>query len=261
VDGQGASITARDLVLARGRSVALRVDRLDIPAGAVTALVGPNGSGKSTFLHGAAGLLEPAAGTLRVLGEEPGKVRPRVAYVLQVTEVHAHMPVTVGEVVAMGRYAVRGPFGRFAAADRAAVDGAIERLELGDVRRRHLGELSGGQRQRVFVAQGLAQQAEVLLLDEPVTGLDLVSIQRIRQVIAEERAAGTTVVVATHDLAEASTVDHVVLLAGRVVADGPPADVLTAQALGEAYGGRLLRLPDGALVLDEGAHHDHAPRN
>ena len=117
--------------------------------------------------------------------------------------------------------------------------------------------LSGGQRQRVFVAQGLAQQGEVLLLDEPVTGLDVVSRQRILDVVAEERAAGRTIVMTTHDLAEASTTDHVLLLAGRIVAAGSPAEVLTADHLADAYGGRLLRLADGMVLIDDPHHHAH----
>jgi manganese transport system ATP-binding protein len=257
MEGQLAAVTARGVVLPRGRRVALRIDELTVPSAAVTAVVGPNGSGKSTFLHAVAGLLQPSVGELRVLGEAPDRVRSRVAYVLQATEVHEHMPVTVREVVAMGRYAVRGALGRLGAGDRAAVAEAVERLELGDVLRRHLGELSGGLRQRVFVAQGLAQQADILLLDEPVTGLDVASASRIREVVAEERDAGRTVVVATHDLAEASAADHLVLVAGRVVAAGPPSAALTRDTLAEAYGARLLRVGDDTLLLDEGAHHDH----
>jgi manganese transport system ATP-binding protein len=184
-------------------------------------------------------------------------VRGSVAYVLQATEVHEHMPVTVAEVVTMGRYAGRGLAGRLTAEDRRVVDSVLDRLELAGVRRRHLGELSGGQRQRVFVAQGLAQEADVLLLDEPVTGLDLPSQHRIREVLAEERDAGRTVVVATHDLAEASLADHVVLFAGRVVAAGAPHEALTPTTLADAYGARLLRLDGATLLLDEGAHHTH----
>jgi ABC-type Mn2+/Zn2+ transport system ATPase subunit len=257
VEGQAPSITARGVVLLRGHREALRVDRLDLTPGSTTALVGPNGSGKSTFLHAVAGLLRPAAGALQVLGHAPARARARVAYVLQATEVNEHMPVTVGEVVRMGRYAVRGVWGRLGAGDRAAVDDAVERLELGALLGRHLGELSGGQRTRVFVAQGLAQGADVLLLDEPVAGVDLPPVQRIRRVVEEERAAGRTVVVATHDLADASSADRVVLLAGRVVAAGPPEAVLTADSLAEAYGSRLLRVGDTRLLLDEGSHHDH----
>jgi manganese transport system ATP-binding protein len=251
------AVAARDLELRRGGRVALRVDELALPVGQVTALVGPNGSGKSTLLHAIAGLLSPIAGELTVLGEPAARARSRVAYVLQSTEVAEHLPVTVGEVVAMARYPRLGLVRRPKAADRAAVAEALERLELSDLVKRHVGELSGGQRQRVFVAQGLAQAADLLLLDEPVSGLDLASAERIRESVAGERAAGRTVVVSTHDLGEAQTADHVVLLAGRVVAAGPPAAALTPATLADAYGPRLVRLPGGALLLDDGAHHDH----
>lgn len=255
-DDVGA-ISAVGLVLQRDGRVALRVDALELAAGAVTALVGPNGSGKSTFLHAVAGLLEPVAGSLVVLGRSPREARRDVAYVLQSVAVTEYLPITVGEVVAMGRYAERGPFRPLRAEDRARVIAAVERLELVHLVNRPIGELSGGERQRAFVAQALAQDAPVLLLDEPMTGLDLASADRIREVIADERAAGRTVVVATHDLAEAQRADHLVLLAGRVVAAGPSSSVLTRGALVEAYGGRLLHLDGDAVVIDDGAHHEH----
>src|SRR5690606_19133964 len=116
-------------------------------------------------------------------------------------------------------------------------------------------DLSGGQRQRVLVAQGLAQGAELLLLDEPVNGLDTASRARILEVIAQERSAGRTVVLTTHDLADARRADHVVLLAGRVVAQGPPEEVLVPDVLRSAYGGRLLVVGDGRIHLDDPHHH------
>lgn len=116
--------------------------------------------------------------------------------------------------------------------------------------------MSGGQRQRVFVAQGLAQEADILLLDEPVAGLDIVSIGQIRKIIEEERAAGRTVVVATHDLDEAARSDHVVLVKGRVVSSGPPAEALTPEHLVAAYGGRVLQLGDEVVAIDDGVHHE-----
>jgi manganese transport system ATP-binding protein len=130
----------------------------------------------------------------------------------------------------------------------------MERLRIGDLQDRHLDELSGGQRQRVFVAQGLVQEADILLLDEPITGLDLVSKEIIEDVILEERDRGTTIVMTTHDLGEASATDHVLLLGGVVVASGPPDEVLTPRYLSEAYGIPLTALESGAVVLDD-AHH------
>jgi manganese transport system ATP-binding protein len=217
----------------------------------VTALIGPNGAGKSTLLHALAGLLEPRAGRLDVTPPRPAGV----AYVLQGTHVPSHLPLTVRETVTMGRYARLGPWRRLGTDDRAAVDHAIEALGLTALARRPLHQLSGGQRQRAFVAQGLAQDADLLLLDEPITGLDIVSRQHIVDAIAAERAKGRAVVVSTHDLGDASESDHLLLLAGRVVAQGAPADVLTEANLTDAYGGHVLRLGHGTLILDDHAHH------
>lgn len=244
---------------AHGAHVALTGASFSLRAGEATSLIGPNGSGKSTLLNAIAGLHAPAAGSLSVLGARPASVRRRIAYVLQATATGEHLPVTTREVVAMGRYADLGPFGRFGAADRQLVDAALERLDLSDLARRHLSELSGGQRQRVFVAQGLVQHAEVLLLDEPLAGLDLGSQERILAVVAEERDAGRTVVTSTHDLSEAASADNLLLLAGRLVASGPPAGVLTAEHLSAAYGGAVLRLEGGAVMVDDGSHHHHGP--
>ncbi len=254
-----AAVEVTDTTLSYGDHIALEIHSITVREGTVTALIGPNGSGKSTLLHALAGLLRPRHGQTEVLGAEPGIERRRVGYVLQSTEANQHMPLTVAEAVAMGRYATRGWFGGFRAADRRAVAEAMERLVISDLARRQLGELSGGQRQRVFVAQGLAQEADLLLLDEPIGGLDLVSRQAILDVMAGEREAGRTVVFSTHDLGEAAQADHLLLLAGRVVASGPAPEVLTEARLAEAYGGRLVRLDGGAVLLDDGAHHHDRP--
>ena len=244
-------------VVRQGRSV-LQVPTLRLRPG-VTALVGSNGSGKTTLLHTIAGLLRPVAGRVTVLDRDPVEARGRVAYVLQATAVSAHLLVTVEEVVALARAARRGPVRRLRPTDRQIVRQAMERLDIADLARRQLAELSGGQRQRVFVAQGLAQQAAVLLLDEPVAGLDLPSADRIRNVVAAERDAGSTVLIATHDLDEAAGADEVVLLAGSVVAAGRPEDVLTPAHLRRAYGSSLLDLGDRLVALDDGAHGHHGP--
>ncbi len=255
------AITAEDVELGYNGHIAVAASSFDIPEGAITALIGPNGSGKSTLLNAIAGLLQPRGGALSVqpIGDEPR----RVAYVLQSTKVNDTLPVTVAEVVAMGRYAGKGPFRQLDDVDKRAVGDAMDRMAIRDLARRHLTELSGGQRQRVFVAQGLAQDHDVLLLDEPVTGLDLPSAQAIDDVIHDEHARGCTVVLTTHDLAEARVADHVLLLSGRVIASGSPDDVLTADHLAEAYGANLLHLDGQKLFLDDphhnpvGSRHEH----
>ncbi|MFN3255210.1 MAG: metal ABC transporter ATP-binding protein [Ilumatobacter sp.] len=249
-----ATIELRDVSVARGRTPVLHVAHLEFGPG-VTSIVGPNGSGKSTLLHAIAGLL-PTTGTLTVLGAAPTLVRPQVAYVLQSQHASEHLLVTAREVVSLGRAARRGPFGRLRSSDRSAIQHAMQRLDVTSLGRKHLAEMSGGQRQRIFVAQGLVQEADILLLDEPVAGLDIASMQRIREVIAEEREAGRTILVATHDLAEAAKSDHVVLLDKRVIAAGRPAEALSPPNLRAAYGGRVLDLGDGVVAVDDGVHHD-----
>ncbi|MCZ7529503.1 MAG: zinc ABC transporter ATP-binding protein AztA [Acidimicrobiia bacterium] len=251
-----AAVAARDLRLAYAREVVFSVKHLDIPAGQVTALIGPNGAGKSTLLDAVAGLLRPVAGTLEVLGTGERGHRPRVALVPQSTHLDEALPITVAEVVAMGRYPRRGPFRRFGPSDRAATAHAMERLDVAALSGQRITELSGGQRQRVLVAQGLAQEADLLLLDEPVTGLDLTSRQRILDVLTDARREAQTVVFSTHDLRDAAFADHVLLLRGGVLAEGPPSAVLTEDNLAEAYGGRFLRVGDGFLV-DDATHHTH----
>lgn len=247
------AVTAHEVVLAYGSTVAIAASTFTIPDHGVTAIIGPNGSGKSTLLSAIAGLVEPRSGRLDVPARDHGP--ERIAYVLQTTKVNDTLPITVREVVLMGRFAAAGAFGRTGrAADRAAVDEAMERVGIVDLANRHLRELSGGQRQRVFVAQGLAQDHDILLLDEPLTGIDLTTAQAIDDVIHDERSRGCAVVMTTHDLSEAQVADHVVLLAGRVVAAGTPAEVLTETHLVAAYGPSLLHVEEGRLFLDDPAH-------
>lgn len=230
--------------------MALEDVSFDIDGGAAVAVIGANGSGKSTLLRTIAGLQKPAAGTVDTGGAD-------VAMVLQTTTVDASLPITVLETVRMARAAVLGPWRRSRTEDRAAVADAMARLEVTDLAERTLHDLSGGQRQRVLVAQGLAQGAPILLLDEPVTGLDLVSRDVILGVIADEAAAGSIVCTSTHDLDEARRCDHVVLLATRLVAQGSPNEVLTEANLRDAFHGRVLRLPDGQLLVDDAHLHHH----
>jgi manganese transport system ATP-binding protein len=207
-----------------------------IPAGKVTAVIGPNGSGKSTLLHALTGVLAPQQGTLTVLDTTPVRARARIAYVLQSIAVPPGTPLTVREAVTMGRYSTRGAFRRMRPIDRVRVDEAMTELGITGLARTHVADLSGGQRQRVFVAQALAQDHDVLVLDEPLTGLDLLSGEAIDRIIHAETARGCSVVHSTHDLDEARAADYVLLLGQGTVRHGSPHDVLTQANLQQAYG-------------------------
>jgi iron complex transport system ATP-binding protein len=248
------AVACRAVTITYGGHTAVRHLDLELPAGRVTAIIGPNGSGKSTLLGALSGLLEPATGTIEVLGGTPAGARRRVAHVLQTTSANASVPLTVRETVRMGAYGRRGWFRRLTREDRQA---AIDRLQVRDLASRQLVELSGGQRQRAYVAQGLAQRADLLLLDEPITGLDMVTQDVIADVVSSEAAAGRTVVLTTHDVGTAGLADHVVLLNTTLVAAGPPDEVLRPDVLARAYGSHAHVLQDGTLVIDEAHHHDH----
>lgn len=234
---------AVDLELRHGPHLAVAASSFTLPAGCVVAVIGPNGSGKSTLLQALAGVLEPASGSVRVHGEAATARSRRTAFVMQSLQFPQGVPITVREVVRMGRYPSLGWFGRMRAADHAAVDAALARMRVEDLATRQLDQLSGGQRQRVYVAQGLAQEHDVLMLDEPVTGLDLVSARTIDDLIHEQPGEGVSVVFTTHDLDEAAAADHVVLMGGRVVASGPAAQVLTSANLELVYGRGALHAP------------------
>jgi len=246
------AVSAEDLVVTYGPRVAIDRSTFTIPTNGVIALIGPNGSGKSTLLNAVAGLVEPTSGRLEV---NPVDGRPRrIAYVLQMTKVNESLPISVREVVQMGRYAGAGRMHRLGRRDHERVVEAMERTGVTAFADRHLHELSGGQRQRVFVAQGLAQDHEILLLDEPMTGLDLPAAQAVDRVIHEERDRGCTILMSTHDLSEAQVADYVVLLSGRVVAAGAPEDVLQVPNLLAAYGANLLHVTDQQIFVDDPAH-------
>ncbi|MFD6281264.1 zinc ABC transporter ATP-binding protein AztA [Streptomyces sp. NPDC060209] len=201
-----------------------------IPALATTALVGPNGSGKSTLLGVLAGVIDPTSGDLRHESDQPP------AFVPQRGAVGDALPLTVRQTVEMGRWGDRGPWRRLTRRDHAKVDTALDRLGIGNLATRQLGELSGGQRQRALIAQGLAQASDLLLLDEPTTGLDPEARDRITAVLAELVTDGVTVVHATHDLGAARSADTCLLLRdGRLAARGRPEDVLTTSALAKAW--------------------------
>ena len=246
------AVQAKDLVLGYGSTVALSKSTFSIPTEKVTAVIGPNGSGKSTLLNAVAGLIDPISGSIEVFAGAGSS--HRISYVLQTTKVNDALPISVREMVTMGRYAGTGAYRWLSQDDRDAVAKAMDRTGITDLGNRPLNDLSGGQRQRVFVAQGLAQEHDLLLLDEPLTGIDFPTAQAIDFVIHDELARGCTVVMTTHDLSEAQVADNVILLSGRVVAHGSPREVLTTGHLQDAYGAALLHVEDGRIFLDDAAH-------
>lgn len=232
--------------------------------GTSTALVGANGSGKTTLLRLICGLSQPCKGEI-----SPNPSKKSVALVAQQQGHRAWLPVTVSSVLHMSRYRQRGLIKRLGPADRIIVGDAAERLKVADLANRQFGELSGGQRQRVMVAQALAQDADVLLLDEPITGLDLLSQETILQIVEEERRRGRIVVISTHHMDEAEICDQILLLANRLIAVGTPSQVLTNKNLREVFGIRTAHADDqdcafsGELhVFDDHGHdHGHARRS
>jgi manganese/zinc/iron transport system ATP- binding protein len=207
------------------------------PTGRLSAIVGPNGAGKSTLLKAALGLVPADAGRVLVDGVEGRDALDRVAYVPQRESVDWDFPITVREVVEMGRYRSAGWFRRVGKADRAIAAECLDRVGMANYGRRQIGQLSGGQRQRVFLARALAQQAPVLLMDEPFAGIDARTQSDLLDLLGQLRDDGTSVIVVHHDMAQVrAAFDWALLLNVRALGCGPTADVLTADAVREAYG-------------------------
>ncbi|WP_261392980.1 zinc ABC transporter ATP-binding protein AztA [Rhodococcus sp. BP22] len=190
------SVSVQSLSVAYGSTIALTDVSASFVPGTVTALVGHNGSGKSTLLQALAGIVRPTSGTVN-LG------RRCVSYVPQRSDVNDRMPVSVREVIEMGTWPRRGILGRAGSDDRKSVDAAIARLQLTELHSRRLSTLSGGQRQRALLAQALVERGDLVLLDEPTTGLDAEAREIIDSVIDDEAARGAIVVMATHDADDA----------------------------------------------------------
>lgn len=239
--GSGAAplgLEVRGLTVTYRRTPVLEGVDLDAPRGLVTGVVGPNGAGKSTLLKGVLGLVRADAGRVTVDGGPLGPARRRIAYLPQRSAVDWDYPAQVREVVAMGRYPHIGPLGRMRSRDRELVAGALDRVGLADYRTRQIGELSGGQQQRVFLARALAQEASLLLLDEPFAGVDTPTVNLLVTVLRELAADGAGVVVVNHDLSSLDRLtDRLVLLNRTVAAAGTTAEVLTPEGLALVYGG------------------------
>lgn len=204
-------------------------------------LIGPNGGGKSTLLKAVAGVIPLREGEVRLGGRPLQRNEGRVAFVPQREEVNWDFPVTANDVVLMGRYRTVGWVRRPRAEDHRKVDAALARLGLEGKGRRHISQFSGGQQQRIFLARAIVQEPQVVLLDEPFTGIDQENREVLREAIAGFARAGVTVLMATHDLEEvtSSTTSHICCLNGRLVAFGPTASTFTPETLRATFGGQI----------------------
>ena len=241
-------IITSELEVRYGKTVALTCVNIEIPAGSLVCVIGPNGAGKSAFLKALAGTVELHRGEVSLQGSRP-------SFVLQSTDVDPSLPISVRDVVSLARYPIRGIFKRFQKEDHDAIENALDRLNIRDLEKSQFHELSGGQRQRVLLAQGLAQDSNVMLLDEPITGLDVVSRNTILEMIYEEVKNGRTVIFSSHNLHDASRSDQVLLLKTIPICYGPPDEVLTEINLRSAFGEHHIRVGEQLLIDDP--HHDH----
>jgi len=219
-----------------------------LEAGQVAGVLGPNGGGKTTLFRALLGELPRRRGTIELAGPP--------AYVPQTDEARLDFPVNALDVALMGAYRRTPFYRRLGRGERAAAMAALERVGLAGQARERFGTLSGGQRQRVLIARALVQDSPVLLLDEPLSGVDQASASRIEAVFGELRAEGRALLVATHDVAQAKAWPLVLCVHHRQVAFGPPADVMTTECLRETYGAELVVL-DGAEQAVTVAHHEH----
>lgn len=245
----GSAIEARDLDVGYGRQVVVPGIDLELRPGGSLALVGTNGSGKSTLIKTLVGLLPPAGGSLQVLGVAPGKAPSRIAYHSQFHSSGYILPIRVIDVVRMARYPSLGLLQRLGSRDHELVERSMSRMGITHLAQAPMRSLSGGQLQRVYLAQVLAREADLIVVDEPTAGIDAGGRELYLDAFAAELARGAAIVTATHDIAEAVEYDQVLLLARRVIALGPGSEVLTPDQLMETFG-----------IVIRDPHAEHAGR-
>lgn len=233
-----------------GKAPALENVSFVVPEGEMVGLVGPNGAGKSTLFKSILGVIKPLVGEVRIFGHRVGEVRRDVAYTPQAEEVDWDFPVSVMDVVLMGRWNGTRPFRRWSRRDRDLAREALDRVQIGEFEKRQVGELSGGQRRRVLIARSIARGARLLLLDEPFAGLDAGVEHDLLAILDDLTHEGCSILIATHDLScVASSCDEACCLNRRVHGYGAPAEVLTEEVLSRTFDRHLLAVGDDGVVF------------
>lgn len=234
------AIEVSNLTVSYGPVPALLDVSLQVPTGNLVGVIGPNGSGKSTLIKAILGFVKPDYGTVKLFGEDVNRIKGKVAYVPQRGAVDWDFPITVREIAAMGRYGHRRWWQDLTSKDYQAADEALEKVRMSEFAKRQIGQLSGGQQQRVFMARALAQDADIMLLDEPFAGVDAATERAILDVLEETKKQGKTLIVVHHDLATAAEYfDLLILLKQRLFGFGTPGQVLNPQLLCDVYEGNM----------------------
>jgi manganese/zinc/iron transport system ATP- binding protein len=243
------ALHVEQLTVNYGNNPALWDVTLEIPSGNVVGIIGPNGAGKTTFIKTALGLIQPLSGKVEFFGQPLGKMRQKIGYIPQRESVDWDFPITVRDLVLMGRYGQLGMLRWPREADRAAVEHYLERVGMLQYADRQINELSGGQKQRVFIARALVQEADIYFMDEPFVGIDLATKKVIVDLLHELKKEGKTVFVVHHELDQVDTYfDWVIVFNIRLIACGPVQEAFTTETLNAAYG-KSYAIFDEALKL------------
>jgi manganese/iron transport system ATP-binding protein len=253
-----ATLSVHQVSAGYNGSLALQNITFEVSHGSRVAVVGPNGAGKSTLFKILVGLLPIKSGEIKIHGLPLGDHQYCVAYVPQREEVDWRFPVTVRDVVTMGRFGRRGWLGRTSSEDRRAVDHSMEMMGIADLSGASISDLSGGQQQRVFLARAIAQEPHILLMDEPFTGIDAPTQESTMALLDRLKIEDVTVLVSTHDLNMASQrFEQVLLLNHRLISFGHPNIAFTPEYLSAAFGSHVLYVENGTMIVDECCPGDH----
>jgi manganese/zinc/iron transport system ATP- binding protein len=252
VQTSNPAVEVHDLTVSYNRKPVLWGVDLTLPQGTLVGVMGPNGAGKSTFIKAIMGLLPLQSGFIKLFDKELNVVRERISYVPQRESVDWDFPVSVFDVVLMGRYGKIGLFNRIRQSDKDIAVESLRKVGMESFQQRQISQLSGGQQQRVFLARALAQKADLYFMDEPFAGVDAATENAIVELLREMKQQGKTVIVVHHDLQTAKEYfDWIVFLNMRLVASGKTADVFTPELLHETYGGNLSVLTELAALLSK----------